>query len=55
MSNNEKIHSYLNSSRPVHYRNKKVVDNENIFSRNFPLSTAHHHHYVSKIEKEKNV
>jgi putative transposase len=48
MYNNEKPHSSLNDLTPVQYKNKNAVDNENISSRYFPLSTAHHHHHDNR-------
>ena len=44
MYNNEKPHGSLNDLTPVQYRKENAIDNENILSRYFPLSTAHHHH-----------
>jgi putative transposase len=45
MYNNEKPHDSLNGLTPVQYREKGVVDNENISSRYFPLPTTYHHHH----------
>jgi len=40
----------------VQYRKENAVDNENISSRYFPLTTAHHHHHIrEKEKKESNV
>ena len=55
MYNNEKPHSSLNNLTPVQYRKTNAVDNENISTRYFPLSTAHHHnHHNNKREKKKS-
>ena len=53
MYNNEKPHYSLNGLTPVRYRNQNVVDNENIFSRYFPLPTTNHHHHQRDLEKDK--
>jgi len=49
MYNNEKPHSSLNDLTPVQYRDKDAVDSENIPEGYFPLPTAHHHQYITKI------
>ncbi len=52
---NEKLNSSLNNLTPVQYRKINAVDNENISTRYFPLTTAHHHnHHNNKREKKKS-
>jgi len=53
MYNNEKPHDALNGLTPVQYREKDVIDNENISTRYFPLSTTNHHHHYRELKKKK--
>ena len=53
MYNNEKPHDSLNGLTPAQYREKGVVDNENISTRYFPLSTTNHYHNYRELKKKK--